>query len=247
MRVVAVDFADKSHAWNLYMHALRPLAETHVFVDGYALVTPDAFTDLAGTLARTGADAAAAMPVSGRSAALQRAVMREHGGLMGALHALSGSFVERIAAAGLRLPLGLYRGDGLVGSMVVHDLDAHGPWEPARIAVAHRATWHQPETSLWSLRDLRRHANRKVQQARGRLEDAAIRSIIYRQGYAGLPRFADQMVLDWLAEDPARRPSRTDLAGQVALRRLRLRRTPFGAELAPRRLVDTVGTSRSFA
>ena len=39
-----------------------------------------------------------------------------------------------------------------------------------------------------------------VRQARGRLENEAIKKIIYRYGYGGLPTFADDMIADWLSE-----------------------------------------------
>jgi hypothetical protein len=154
--------------------------------------------------------------------------------LHGSLHALRGSFVARIAALGLRLPVGLYRGDGLLGSMVMHDLDAAtNPWNPARIAVAAGASWQVRPLSLLRPADLRRYWNRRIQQARGRLEDAALREAIYRNGFAGLPRQADAMLLDWVAANPPP----TDRFTRLAVQRLRQPRAPGNAELVACRQV----------
>ena len=114
-----IPFADKSNAWNQYVHALAPPAALHVFVDAYATVTPGAIRALAAALAENpGALAAAALPSCGRSAPAQRCQMRKSPALHGSLHALRGDFLDRIRAAGIRLPVGLYRGDGLIGSLV---------------------------------------------------------------------------------------------------------------------------------
>jgi glycosyltransferase involved in cell wall biosynthesis len=238
LSIYQIAFADKSNAWNQFVHGLRPSAETYFFVDGYADVSRNSFTELAQCLrACPEAGAATAMPVCGRSAAWQRDHMRSHGGLMGALHALRGSFVERIARADLRLPIGLYRGDGLIGSMVVHDLDPLAiTWKRDRIRLAEHATWHQPATSALRWRDLKRHLNRNIQQRRGAFEDAALRSIIYSQGYAGLPENADLMILEWLSETRKRMPVRADILGRLALQRLRRPRRPTADQLVARRV-----------
>jgi hypothetical protein len=222
--LIDIPHGDKSHAMNLFLHRLRPPATLYVLMDGYAEVRPDALARLAERLARRpAAQAAAAMPSTGRSAAALRRSMLECPGLHGSLFALRGSFVERLAAAGLRLPRGLYRGDGLLGSMVMHDLDAlGGGWEPARIAMEPAASWVTPPGRPWRWRDLRRHLHRLLRQARGRLEMGALREILYREGFAGLPADARRMVLDWIAADPSRAPRLwRDPLSRLALAHLR--------------------------
>jgi len=223
-RLIDIPHGDKSHAMNLFLHRLRPPAALYILMDGYAEVRPDALARLAERLARTpAAQAAAAVPSTGRSAAALRRGMLEYPGLHGSLFALRGGFVERLAAAGLRLPRGLYRGDGLLSSMVMHDLDALGSgWDTARIAVVPEASWVTPPGRPWRWRDLRRHLHRLQRQARGRLEMAALREVLYREGFAGLPADARRMVLDWIAADPSRTPPPwRDPLARLALARLR--------------------------
>ncbi len=245
-RVWLIPHGDKSNAINQYLHALCPRAPLHVMVDGYAVVEPDAIRRLSARLARApSALAAAAVPGSGRGAEAVRRDMLAHPKLHGSLFALRGRFVERLAEAGLRLPVGLYRGDGLLGSFVMHALDATGSaWNPERVAVEPRATWTVRPLQPWRPGDVRRQLRRLVQQARGRLESAAIRHVIYREGgggFAALPPHADRLILDWLAAEPSAAPSpmREPLAA-VALRRVHRAARPTAADLLPR-LAATVG------
>ncbi len=202
-RAVSITLADKSNAINHALTTLREPADLHVFVDGYAVMGDHALVALGAALDRS-PDAQAATGVatgSGSMAALTGATLREGGRLHGQLHALRPSFVDRLTAAGLRLPIGLYRGDGLLGSMICHDLDPLGtPWDPHRIVGAAEATYCLPRLKPWRPADARRVFRRRVRQMRGRMENAAIKSIIYTQGYEGLPEFADDMIADWLAQ-----------------------------------------------
>lgn len=244
-RIYGIAQADKAHAFNLFVHDLRPRADDYLFLDAYAEAEPAALRRLAsGLLANPRAVAAAAVPSTGRSAAVLRRTMLEQPGLHGSLFALRGTFVDRIAALGLRLPLNLYRGDGLIGSFALHDLDATADdWDSTRIAVEPTATWRAPTLKPWRPRDLRRHWNRLVQQGRGRLQWAAIRDLLYApeppHGFPALPDDADQALLDWIARAPAERepsPLRDPFA-VLALRRIR--RAPRPGDLTPNLLFET--------
>ncbi len=229
-RALHIGFGDKSNAWNQYIFALAPEAETHLFVDGYAHVAPGAFAALALALERTPhAHAASGLPSGTPSAAQQSADMARHGGMHGSLHALRGGFVARVQREALRLPVGLYRGDGLIGSYAMHDFDALGsPWDPSRVALVPEATWAAPS---FSAAEIGRHLRRRINQARGRWEVEAIKRIIYAEGFAGLPRSADDMLRAFLRDHPQERPGWRDIAGQLALRRLQASRAPAEAAL----------------
>jgi hypothetical protein len=219
-RVMTIDQPDKANAINQYLHALRPAAGLHVFVDAYAAVAPDAIAWLAAALRRhPAANAAAAVPTSGRSAAAFRAMQREQSTIHGSLFALRDTFVARLVALGLRLPVGLYRGDGLLGSFLLHDLDAaHGAWDRQRIVVTPEATWTVGPALR---RDIGRHARRLVRQGRGRLENEAIKRLIYPGGFAALPESADSMIRDDLARHPQAAPRWwRDPAAWLALRQI---------------------------
>ncbi len=236
--IYTIAHADKSNAWNQFVHRLRPPARTYFFVDAYAAVAPQSFSALARALAEApGANAAAALPSSGRSAPALREAMLRNGGLHGSLFALSSRFLDRLTQTGWRLPVGLYRGDGLINSMAVHDLGATTPWQSARVVSSPEATWRTRPQRPFRPADAVRHLRRRVRQARGRMEVAAIQDIIYRAepegGFGALPNWADAMLLDWIAADPARRPTwRSNFFGMLAARNLR-RTPPAEAMLVP--------------
>ena len=77
------------------------------------------------------------------------------------------------------------------------------PGDTDRIALAEAATWTVAPLSPFRPRDLRRLWNRRIQQARGRFEDAALKERIYAGNFVGLPLFAGGMATDWLARNPA--------------------------------------------
>lgn len=234
-RIYTIAYPDKSNAWNAFIHEIRPSARTFFFVDAYVFVKPNSFRLLADALKRNKqCNAATAVPTVGRSARRLTHDLISGGGIHGGLHALSRPFVERICAHGHRLPIGLYRGDGLIGAMAMRDLDAVGQqWCPDRVAVVPEATWDQRTLSVFRLQDLARQYNRMVQQARGEFENAAIKFIASRGGYGALPDYADDMILGWLDRtDPAERHKYllSPLAW-VALARMRRRKQPPATDL----------------
>jgi glycosyltransferase involved in cell wall biosynthesis len=201
-RIYSIAHADKSNAINHSFYTLRQAARLHVFVDAYAVIAPDSFRGFAAMLS-SHQEAVAATGVAGNGRTMQAATeetLRQGGRLHGQLHAFRPSFIDRLTGAGLRLPIGLYRGDGLLGSMACHDLDARlNPWKNHRIKGTVEAVYKIPLLSPFRPGDIARQFRRKVRQMRGRMENAALSAVIYRDGFAALPVTADDMIAEWLA------------------------------------------------
>jgi glycosyltransferase involved in cell wall biosynthesis len=193
--------ADKSNAINEYVHRLRDPGALAFFADGYVTAHAGALAAIERALAaHPHAHVASAVPMSGRSAPAMRAQLLKGGGISGNLFACTAGFLDRLVAAGLRLPLFLYRGDGLIGSMAAHDLDAMGtPWDDSRLIGVADATYEFRPLSPFRWRDVQRQLRREVRQARGALESAAVKAVIYQGGYAALPRDADTLLRDFVA------------------------------------------------
>jgi hypothetical protein len=66
--------------------------------------------------------AASAVPASGRNVARDAQEILEERGLVANLYALRGSFVDRLRALSVRIPLGLEGDDGLIGALIKWDL-----------------------------------------------------------------------------------------------------------------------------
>jgi hypothetical protein len=235
--VHAIPYGDKANAINCFFYTLREPARYYFFIDAYVRIGPDALAAMETCLAtRPDVIAATGVAVNGRTMYLGSArTLSEGGHLHGQLHALRRDFIDRLVARRLRLPIGLYCGDGLIGSMAMHDLDPlRIEWEPKRIAGSPEATYAIPTLSTISVRDMRRQFQRKVRQMRGRLENLAIRRIIYERGYEGLPEFADDMVKAYLVEHGRPGTSVFDRPFQMlAMREISAAHRPGSASLEP--------------
>ena len=213
VEVFQIAATDKSNAINQFYHVLRSPARAYAGVDGYVFIGPDSFRAMEQRLVTDPhALAVTGVATTGRTMRLAtEATLTEGGRLHGQLHALRPAFLDRMVARGIRLPVGLYRGDGLLGSMAAHDLDPMvSPWDNTRVPGVADATYAIQVLSPFRLRDLQRQFRRKVRQMRGTIENAAIKSVIYKTGYEGLPGNADDMILAYLAAHGAPQVSVVD-------------------------------------
>jgi hypothetical protein len=206
IRIWYIPVADKAHAWNLYIEEILPSAEVAFFVDGYADVRLDALKLLSDALsAAPAALAASGVPTIGRSAEKQSSAMLREGGIHGNLYAVRGDFLRRARAAGFRLPLGLYRTDGVLGAVICFALDpAANEWEPRRILVHPDATWKIRPLRHASFQDLRSHWRKIQRQSQGALENLAVREhlAIQKRKPEALPRTTDELVWSWMSAHP---------------------------------------------
>lgn len=226
---------DKANAINQFNYRLRSPARAYGGVDGYVHVARGSFRAMEERLASDpAAVAVTGVCRNGRTMCLAtQATLTVGGQLHGQLHSFRRDFIDRMVASGIKLPVGIYWGDGLLGSMAAHDLDAIGkPWENRRISGVAAATYDIPPLSVLRPRDLRQQLRRKIRQQRGRIQNAAIKELIYKFGYQGLPDDAEVMVADYLAANGPPRVGWPDrLFQRLALQEARQSRNP--ADLVP--------------
>lgn len=205
--------ADKSNAMNQFNHVLRSPARAYAGLDGYVHVEAGSFAAMQRRLDNDPhAMAVAAISTTGRTMRHMGAeALRTGGRLSGQMYALRPDFLDRMVSRNIRLPVGLYRGDGLLNSMVCHNLDAlDASWDNTRVPAMADAAFALPTLSIFNLQDIKRQYRRKIRQMRGTIENAAIKSIIYKSGYEGLPDSADAMIRSHLAVHGAPVASRLD-------------------------------------
>ena len=235
-----IPHGDKANAIDQFFYTLRVPARMYFCVDGYVKIGPRSLEGMAaGLAARPAAVAATGVAINGRTMHRNTREALEVGGkLHGQLHALRPDFIDRMVGRGISLPIGLYYGDGLLASMAAHDLDATGrQWDNARVVGIAEATYEIPSLSIFVPRDLRRQFRRKVRQMRGRLENAAIKTIVYQRGFTSLPAYADEMIathLDAYGVPPTRLADKFFML--LALRQHRAARRAEAANLTPQRV-----------
>ena len=113
-----IDFACKSHAMNVFVHDLRPRANIYFFVDATTFVEANALHALADALNRRSDIAAVSgLPINGRGAARMRREAIQNSKLFGQMFAVRQSCLDELSLRERRLPIGLYRCDGLFGGI----------------------------------------------------------------------------------------------------------------------------------
>lgn len=210
IQVWHIAFGDKAHAWNEFAHRIWSTG-TAFFVDGYAELRTDALSLLQeGLDAHLYALGTTGVPTSGRSASALRREMLEHGGIHGNLYAFRDSTMTLLRQRGVRLPLGLYRTDPLLGAVLAFGFDpARHQWDLKRIHVHPQATWHVEKRGIWRPRDVMAQYKRRLRQAQGALENRAVRHHLQLNKRLPelLPRTVNELINGWLEGQPAQRRS----------------------------------------
>lgn len=241
LRIWRLPIHDKALTWNVFIHSIAPDADVVFFVDGYAGVAPSALTRLADRLRESHvALAASAVPSVGRSASLMREHMLIEPQIHGSLYALRGDTVKALRQAAFRMPIGMYRVDGLLSSVVALGLAPESSqWSYERIAIAPDATWSRRPDALTSRRGVRTHLRRLVCQAFGVLESQAFREllVVMKVPLAGLPSTDRQMVTDWMRQHTARAVATIARHPLALLELARLSRSDWRSEGAAPQLI----------
>lgn len=178
----------KSRSWNRIMLDTPGIeADAYIFVDGDAVVLPGSVEALASTLERSGANAASGLPANGRQAAVYRqSIARQHG-MFGDLYALSGDFVRRFRASGIRLPEDLIGDDGLIGALAKTDFGPDSEWNDERVATCEAAGFLCEPVDL-SARAIRMQASRMRNYSLRHFQNRIVSDIMRSEGPKGLPR-----------------------------------------------------------
>lgn len=228
VRVWNLALRDKAHAWNSYVHSIWPGGSTTFFVDGCITVLPAAFAMTQRRLDGSDALAVATVPTTGRSAAATRELILRHPQIHGSLYALSEAALTRVRAAGLRLPLGFYRSDSLLGTLVNFNFDPTlHDWDEQRIVVVSEPTWSMAAKSIWNPADVLGQVRRIARQAMGAVEEAATKERFYdrREPLQVLHAEPLAFVDEWIRRDgsSAGAPRQVHWLAQLRMRHVRQR------------------------
>lgn len=221
--LVSIAMGDKSNAWNVYVHEYAPRdSDVHFFIDGDVNAMPNSLVALYDALtANTNANAAAALPVSGRNKEKIRRGIIEQRDLPGNLYALSGCFVSSAIKNGVRLPIGLIGDDSIVCALAKWNLEPRGPWEQERVTFSEGAgfsfeslSWRRPDN--WRL-----YWRRRIRYSFRGFQNQLLGPVLTKEGVGGMPwdvtelyqRYGHACRLRWKGVDT--------LFDWIALRRIR--------------------------
>lgn len=226
VQLVSITLGDKANAWNVYVHEVAPESDVHFFIDGDVTACPHALSELnTALLSHAHANAASALPESGRSVVKTRQAMLDGKEIAGNLYALSGRFVNRIRAAGLRMPIGFIGEDSLVGALAKWDLDPNGTWEDDRIVPCTHAGFAFESVSPLSFADWKLYWRRRIRYSIRGYQIKMLRVALKQAGLAAMPKHIKELypsladryhvgwnglntLFDWLALQRIRRDAR---------------------------------------
>ena len=207
IRVWSIPHGDKANAWNQYVHHIWSSESLAFFLDGYVQPRQDALILLGQAVSgRAAALGGSGVPTQGRSASTLRANFLVNGGFHGNLCCIKGDVLQRLKQRNIRLPVGLYRTDSLMGALLAYDLDpSTRAWDDDRIVVHPEATWRFDAKPGWHIATLQGHWSRRQRQARGALENAAFSNHLAKRRLLPeqLPPEAKELVLNWVRMCPA--------------------------------------------
>ncbi len=206
VQVWSIPLADKANAWNQYIHQLWSGESIAFFIDGYVRLNTDAVELLGSAVAaNTQALGGTGVPTMGRSAKALRENMIINTGFHGNFCCIKGETLRHMRDQHVRLPVGLYRTDALMGAFLCYALDpANHVWEDYRIHVHPTASWQFDPAQWWRIRDLHAYLKRYFRQVRGKIENAAFADHLAnrRCSPATLPTTAQEMVMAWVESCP---------------------------------------------
>lgn len=194
VHLVSIKLGDKCNAWNWFIHntasLLCPGRETYFFTCGDVRIVPGSLGALGRSLDRDAyANGAAAPPGSGRSVEHVREAQTKEHALVGGLYALRGSFVQRLQAAAVRIPLNFEGDDALIGTLLQWDLaPSDRPMDLARITVPADAAWVFDSLRLTRLSDWRFYWKRALRYSRRHYEFKLLGPELRAKGLAGMPK-----------------------------------------------------------
>lgn len=177
VRVWNLPLGDKANAWNTHLHQIWGGESLAFFIDGYVRLRPDSLRKLKRALdAHPSALGGCGVPTVGRSAAGLRREMLAHGGFHGNLCCVRGHVVADLRKRNIRIPLGLYRVDSLMGAILSFGLNPRdNVWDRSRVVVDGDASWDVDSKSLWRWRDVNGKRSQIERQYRGEMENAAVK------------------------------------------------------------------------
>jgi hypothetical protein len=251
VRVWNIPLGDKANAWNEYIHRIWPGAGNAYFIDGYVSLHPGAIRSMMDSL-RDNQDAlgGTGLPSTGRSSKKLRGLMLQIGGFHGNFCCLTGATLEQFKTRGIRLPLGLYRTDAAIGSILSFGLDpSRHRWDSRRyIAIALDTTSATAPKRWWKASDLKATFKRLLRQAQGRLETYAVRDhlSVRKQDPAHLSHTVHDLVLGWVERKPQEAAAKLkwDPLMKLALGKLQARKDWASVDISPE-LVSVSGNARA--
>lgn len=202
IRLWSISFSDKAHAWNQYIKNIWSGEDIVFFMDGYVRLKNNAIS-LLGTGMVENADvlAGTGVPSLGRTVSKIAKTMKKNGGFHGNFCCIKGHVMSEIKSRSIKIPLGLYRVDSIMGAFIAFGLDnINNKWDHKRILVHEDATWSNDAKKWWVWKDVKAKYNQKLRQTRGIAENQAVKFFLTKEKrpVEKLPDTVEFLINNWM-------------------------------------------------
>jgi glycosyltransferase involved in cell wall biosynthesis len=196
VEAVVIHLGDKANAWNTYVCSGLAFDRNHYFLDGDCHLPPLAIDLLEEEFAKGSPLCVAPLPRNVSESL--RHLLSKRSLPCGTMYGLTGEFLRRIVADGIRMPAGFIGDDNLIASLVHSDLDDRFEnYDRSRVRIVeslgpiiHRPpTWSREMFNL-QRRRLRRYALRRVQME-------LLNTHVRKHGLRSLPSTARELSRYW--------------------------------------------------
>lgn len=186
--------ADKTNAWNTYIHDIAPKSRFHFFIDGDVTPCAQAFDYLEEAFsAEPNAYAVAALPAAGRSQSKwsRRTLIERH--INGNLYALSSEAIAEFRKRNIRMPIGSVGEDGLLRYILATNFeggsdDSHN----YRIAVSENA-WFDFESLQVNPDDISLYRKRLQRYSKRHFQNKILYPLLKKNGIAAMPEYINEI------------------------------------------------------
>ena len=209
LNIFYIPLPDKGNAWNQHIHTIwrESMNMNSIYIDGYVRVSRAAISALASTLeCNVNALGTSGVPTVGASAKLLSRRMQREGGFHGNLCAIRTEALRQMRNRGVRIPLGMYRVDSLVGAFLSFNLDnINHAWDPHKcVPLTVAASWECEEKKWYRWKDVAAWMKRRNRQAQGDFENSAVKYHLTRLkcSFEELPSDVRSLVDAWMNACP---------------------------------------------
>lgn len=170
--------ADKANAWNQHIHSIWRGLSHSIYIDGYVRVSKVSINEIVNTLnSNPDAIGSSGIPTCGFSSKKLQKSMIKDGGFHGNLCSLKNDALSIFKKRKIKIPVGMYRVDSIVGAFLSFNLDnISNQWNPKKyIPVSYNASWDIDDKKFYRLKDIKSWFKRRQRQTQGEIENLAVK------------------------------------------------------------------------
>lgn len=204
-RVWSIPLLNKAHVWNQYIQQIWPYSNTAFFIDGNVRIAAATLDNTMRALNQNLTAMAASSPWSTRMKPDDLAIEPCPGQFLGGFFALRSTTIEELRRRDIRLPLGLYGFDTVLGGFLGYGLAPDkNEWDMDKyVATTSGMRWFLKEKHWWRLTDMRTQFKRMKNNAlRVLVQKATIQYLRKsRRQPESLPKTIEMYVKEWAKVD----------------------------------------------